>query len=75
MKKRNVWKIEMPFGTLASQFEKLARRLARWHAKLKNWHVWHFGTFIGMLLRKNEKLVHWHTDTSARKLPWHMVIV
>ena len=30
---------------LARQVEKLARRLARWHAKLKHWHaVWHVGT-------------------------------
>ena len=42
-------------------FEKLARRLARSHAKLKHWHAaWHFG----MLARKNEKLARfWHIGT------------
>ena len=45
-------------------FETLARFLARWRDKLKNWHaklkrwhaVWHVGTFIGTLARKNENL-------------------
>ena len=42
-------------------FEKLARRLTRWHAKLKRWHpVQHFGT----VARKNEKLARrWQADT------------
>ena len=59
-------------------FEKLACLLARWHAKVKNWHtfsmltcqveqlahLWHVETFIGMLACKNEKLVCiWHVGT------------
>ena len=46
---------------------KLARRLARSHAKLKHWHVvWHFGT----LARRNEKLARfWHVGTQTR---WHV---
>ena len=41
---------------LESQFEKLARRLARWHATLDHWHaVWNINTFIGNVAR-NEKL-------------------
>ena len=40
-------------------FEKLARRLASWDAKLKHWHaIRHVGAFIGTLARKNEKLTH-----------------
>ena len=51
--------------------EKLARLLARWHAKLKNWQVtWDVGTFVGTLTRKNEKLARfWHVDRQAR---WHV---
>ena len=51
--------------------EKLARLLARWHAKLKHWHAtWHVSTFIGTLARENEKLARfWHDDTQAR---WHV---
>ena len=43
-------------------FKKLARLLAHWHASLKHWYaVWHVGTFIGTLTRKNEKLARfWH---------------
>ena len=57
-------------------FEKLAHLLARRHAKLKYWHVlWHVGTFIGTLARKNEKLArfyHVHTQgTLTRKPRWH----
>ena len=45
-------------------FEKLARRLVRWHAAL------HVGTFIGTFARKNEMLAHfWHVGTQAR---WHV---
>ena len=46
-------------------FEKLARLLAGWHVKLKNWHaVWHVGMFIGTLARKNEKLARFlHVGT------------
>ena len=56
---------------MARQVEKLARHLARWHAKLKHWHaVWQIGTFIGTLSRKNEKLTRfWHVGTQAR---WHV---
>ena len=45
--------------------EKLACLLARWHAKLKNWHaVQHVGMFIDTLARKNEKLARfWHVGT------------
>ena len=52
-------------------FEKLARSLARWHAKVKNWHaLWHAGTFFGTLASKNENLAHfWHVDNQAR---WHV---
>ena len=48
-------------------FKELARLLARWYTKLKHWHaVWHVGTFIGTLARKNEKLVlFWHVGTQA----------
>ena len=46
--------------------EKLARRLASRHAKLKNWH--NFGT----LAEKNEKLRGvWHVGTLVRRTPWH----
>ena len=42
--------------------------LARWHAKLKHWYaVRHVGTFIGTLVRKNEKLPRfWQVGTEAR---------
>ena len=52
---------------LARQVEKLARYLARWHAKLKHWQaVWHVST----LTRKNEKLSRfWHVGTQKR---WHV---
>ena len=48
-------------------FEKLARHLARWQAKLKHCHaVWHVGTFIGLLARKIEQLAHFlHVGTQA----------
>ena len=52
-------------------FEKLAHLLARWQTKLKNWlAVWHIDTFIGTLVRKNEKLAcYWCIGTQAR---WHI---
>ena len=41
---------------LESQFEKLERRLARWHATWDHWHaVWNINAFIGKGAR-NEKL-------------------
>ena len=39
-------------------FKKLARRLTRWHAKLKHWHA--FGTLAHLLAR-------WHAGILARK--------
>ena len=67
---------------MARQVKKLARRLARWHAKLKHWHVfWHVDTFFGTLVRKNEKLARfWHVGAQARlhvnyagtQAPWHV---
>ena len=52
-------------------FENLARLLTRWHVNLKHWHaVWHVGTLIGTLARKNEKLARfWYVGTQAR---WHI---
>ena len=68
-------------------FEKLARLLAHWHAKLKTlhavWHIWHarskhwhavwrVSTFIGILARENKKLARfWDANTLARKPRWH----
>ena len=64
---RSVQKIGIPFGTLARQVEKLARLLARWHTRLKHWHiVWHVDTFIGRLAHKNEKSPRFrHVATQA----------
>ena len=51
-------------------FEKLACSLARWHAKLKNWHavwhaLWHVGTIFGTLARETGT---WHPfGTLARR--------
>ena len=46
-------------------FEKLARLLAGWHVKLKNWHaVWHVGMFIGTLACL---LALWHVKMRS----WH----
>ena len=56
-------------------FEKLARLLASWHTKVKNWHaIWHvrasssnISTLIGTLARKNGKLASfWHIGTQGR---------
>ena len=49
----------------------MERLLARWHSKLENWHA--FGTFIGTLACKNEKLARfWHVGTWARRPRWHV---
>ena len=49
---------------MAGEVEKLARPLALWHTKLKNWHA---DTFITMLTRKNEKLARfWYVGAWAR---------
>ena len=55
-------------------FEKLARFLARWQAKLKHWHgLWNVGAFIGTLARKNEKVARfWHEGMLACKPNWHV---
>ena len=55
--------------------------MARWHAKLKNWHaVWHVGMFIGTLARENEKLARvrhvctwesWHVNHADTLARWH----
>ena len=52
-------------------FEKLARFLARWQAKLKHWHaLWHVGTIFGTLAHKSDNLARfWHVCTQAR---WHV---
>ena len=51
-------KIGTSFGTLARQFQKLARL----------WHVWHVYWHIGTLARKNEMLVlFWHVGTLASR--------
>ena len=51
-------------STLTPQVEKLARRLARWHANLKHWHtVWHVDTFFG----ETEKLTRfWYVGPQIR---------
>ena len=56
---KNRWKIGTPFRRWS--WKKMARLLAHWHAKLKNWHA--FGT----LARKNEKLARFgHVDHAGR---------
>ena len=49
-------------------FEKLTRVLARWHAKLKHWHVlWHIGTQARRIVRKPR----WHAITLTRRPRCH----
>ena len=63
-------KIGTSFGTLARQFQKLARL---WHVGTPSWKIgtplalWHAYWHIGTLARKNEMLVlFWHVGTLAR---------
>ena len=42
-------------------FEKLARLLARWHAELKNWHV--FATLARQVKTLARRIAHWHVET------------
>ena len=56
---------------MAGEVEKIARLLARWHAKVKGWHAkvkgWHaFGTLARLLARWHVKMRSRHTfDTWA----------
>ena len=81
-RKRNVRKIGTPFGTLARRVEKLARRLAHFHATFKHWHiVWHVDTFMGTVVRKIETLTsvqdvgtqaRWHVNCASTHACWHV---
>ena len=63
-------------------FEKLARLLALWQAKLTYWHaIWHVGTFIGTMVLTNEKVallwhvglqVRWHINYTVTQVRWHV---
>ena len=64
-------KIGTSFGTLARQFQKLARL---WHVGTPSWKIstplalWHVYWHIGTLARKNEMLVlFWHVGTLASR--------
>ena len=66
----------MMYAFPASEVEKMARLLARWHAKLKYWHAlarWHtklknWHAFAN-LARWH---VYWHAGTWARTPRWHV---
>ena len=59
-------------STLTRQVEKLAHRLARWHANLKYWHtVSHVDTFFWRNWEVDTLLVYWAADTLVRKPCWH----
>ena len=52
---------------MASKIEKMARLLARWHAKLKNWHA------FCKLVPWHIKMRSWHAfGTLARRPRWHV---
>ena len=56
------WKIGPPFGTLARKDKTIARRMTRWHVKMRSWHA--FGTFA--------RQARWHASTLAHKPRWHV---
>ena len=71
---KNVWKTGTPFGMLVRQDKTMARRMARWHVKMRNWHA--FGTLVRKHVGTYTTLPHKHVQTYttlARRQEWHAI--